>query len=218
MRRIVVATRSPHKLREIRQILSPPDDVELLDLGEAGVEERAEEEEIEKFDTFAENALAKARYFAARTGLPVMADDSGLSVDALGGAPGVRSKRFSGRRELTGALLDEANNQLLLERLREVEPSARTAQYVCAVALVTPQGREAVFHGRCDGRILESPRGQGGFGYDPLFFVPELNATFAEVAAARKNAASHRARAVALAGEALARGWPAGEPRTTGAA
>jgi XTP/dITP diphosphohydrolase len=202
MRRILVATRNPDKLREIRQILRDPD-VELIDLATAGVEERPEEEEIECYDTFAENALAKARYFAAGTELPVLADDSGLCVDALNGAPGVRSKRFSGRTDLRGPELDRANNERLLRSLAAVPREERTGRYVCAVAIVGPDGGERVFEGTCEGEILEAPKGSGGFGYDPLFYLPDEGATFGELRPEAKNRISHRARAVWAAAQVL---------------
>lgn len=196
---LVVATRSRHKLREIEEILSGIDGMYLLDLDAAGVAASPAEEEIEAFDTFEENALAKARYFAARTGRLVLADDSGLCVDALGGAPGVRSKRFSGRSDLEGEALDQANNELLLRLLQDVPVARRAAQYVCVVALVDPQGREAAFRGTCQGIILPEPRGRGGFGYDPLFFLPAQRATFGEISALEKNRVSHRSEAVRAA-------------------
>jgi XTP/dITP diphosphohydrolase len=202
--RLVIATRSDHKLHEIRQMLDDLPDLELVDLKEAGVGESAAEERIETHETFAANALAKARYFADRTGEPVLADDSGLCVDALGGAPGVRSKRFSGRSDLRGAGLDRANNSLLLARLQDVPPDRRTAHYECAVALVRPGGAESVFHGRCDGVMLAEPRGTAGFGYDPLFLSDDLGITFAEADPDEKNQVSHRARAIAAARAALA--------------
>ena len=180
MPRVVVATRSAHKLREIRQMLAPFPQIELLDLNDAGVPEDPAEEAIEQFDTFEENARAKARYFAERTGALVLADDSGICVDALGGAPGVRSKRFSGRSDLSGPDLDRANNDLLLERLRDVPPPKRTAHYVCCAAL-QGEGREAVCTGTCHGIVLREPRGEGGFGYDPLFLVDGEDVTFGEL-------------------------------------
>lgn len=203
MTELVVATRSANKLREIREILRDLPDLSLVDLDGAGVPETPDEEAVEAFDTFRENALAKARYFAERTGRPVLADDSGLCVDALGGAPGVRSKRFSGRAELSGAALDQANNELLVRSLEGVPAEVRTARYVCVVALADPAGREATYEGRCEGVILEAPRGAGGFGYDPLFYLPEEGATFGELPAERKNEISHRARVVAAAAAAL---------------
>ena len=207
MTRLLVATRSAHKLRELRQLFLDLPELSLLDLQEAGVEEDAREEEIESFPTFAENALAKARYFAELTALPVLADDSGLCVDALGGAPGVRSKRFSPRSDLHGTELDAANNALLLERLQGVPRARRGAHFQCVIALATPEGASETFSGRCDGRILTGPRGENGFGYDPLFFLPELDASLAELDAAVKNRISHRARAADACARALAAGW-----------
>jgi XTP/dITP diphosphohydrolase len=200
---IVVATRSAHKLREIREILGDLPEYELIDLNQAGIPERPEEEGIEVFETFAENALAKARYFAARSGALVLADDSGLCVDALGGAPGVRSKRFSGQSHLRGEELDRANNQHLLRSLQDVAEPDRTGHYMCAAALVIPGGGEAVFLGSCDGCIVAEPRGSGGFGYDPLFYIPSEQATFGELPTSRKHELSHRARAMAQVAVAL---------------
>lgn len=207
MNRLVVATRSEHKLQEIRQLLADVPDLHLVDLEEVGVAETETEDGIEVHDTFSANALAKARFFAPLVRAPVLADDSGLCVDALDGAPGVRSKRFSGRHDLRGAELDRANNELLLARLRSVPPERRTARFACAVALASPDGRDAVFIGRCEGRILDSPRGDSGFGYDPLFFSIELGATFAEAAPDDKNRVSHRARAIAGARDLLRTPW-----------
>jgi XTP/dITP diphosphohydrolase len=194
---LLVATRSDHKLREIRQIFPPELGFRFLDLDDASIPESPVEDELELFDTFEANALAKARYFTARARLPVLADDSGLCVDSLGGAPGVRTKRFSGRSDLSGLDLDRANNQHLLDRLAHIrDPERRTAHYVCVIAVVTPAGDEYVHRGTVEGIILPAPRGLGGFGYDPLFFLPELDATFAEVPPAVKNRLSHRARAL----------------------
>ncbi|HEY8484857.1 MAG TPA: non-canonical purine NTP pyrophosphatase [Longimicrobiales bacterium] len=204
--RVALATRSTHKAREIRDLLSRVahaiPDLQLLSLDELGIPPGPEEDHIEAFDTFRENAVAKARYFAQRAGVPTIADDSGLSVAALGGAPGVRSKRFSGRADLSGKELDEANNALLLERLRGVPPGQRAAHYVCAAALAFPSGAIFTALGVCSGEIALAPRGTGGFGYDPLFIVPELGVTFGELPPEEKNRQSHRARAFrALAAE-----------------
>jgi XTP/dITP diphosphohydrolase len=206
VREVVVATRSGDKLREIRQLFAAHPGLRALGLDEAGVAESPEEEGIEAFSTFEENALAKAHYFAARTAHPVLADDSGLAVDALGGAPGVWSKRFSGRSDLRGPALDQANNAALLERLSGMPDAERTARYVCVVALVLPDGREQLFRGECEGVILPAPRGAGGFGYDPLFYLPEEGGTFGELPPERKNELSHRGRAVRAAASWLARG------------
>ena len=136
--RVLVATRSRHKLREIREILAEVGAIDLVDLDDAGVAREPEEESIECYETFRDNALAKARYYAARSGLRTVADDSGISVDALAGEPGVRSKRFSGRTDLEGDALDAANNALLLHRLRGVPESRRGAHYLCVAAIVDP--------------------------------------------------------------------------------
>ena len=202
---VVVATRSADKLREIREMLAEAEGLEVLDLDGAGVVELPEEAGVEVFDTFRDNALAKARYYSRRSGRLTLADDSGLCVEALDGGPGVLSKRFSGRTDLSGLALDEANNALLLDRLRDVPPERRGAQYVCAVALVDPDSqREATVQGTCDGLVLPAPQGSGGFGYDPLFFVPDQGATFGEIPPAIKNRISHRAGAVRAAMEVLA--------------
>ena len=201
---LVVATRSPDKLREIQQILGPAEGVRLRTLAEVGIAESEAEEGIEVYDTFEANALAKARFFAELVDAMVLADDSGLCVDALGGEPGVRSKRFSGRTDLRGVELDAANNRLLLQRLAGVPAEQRSARYVCAVALVEPQsGWEEVARGECEGAILDEARGTGGFGYDPLFYLPSEGRTFGEVDPQVKNRLSHRARAVRAAGELL---------------
>ncbi len=193
--RFLLGTRSPDKLREIREILAPVD-VDVVSLAELAVPTSPEEESIEAFATFRENALAKARYFARLTGLPTMADDSGLEVEALDRAPGVYTKRFSGRTDLSGKALDEANNRLLLEKLAGLPEARRGARYVCAAAVAHPDGRTLAAIGTTAGRIATTPSsGTGGFGYDPLFFVPDLGATFADVSAEEKHDRSHRSRA-----------------------
>lgn len=194
---VVVATRNHHKLREIRQLIPPLSGLHLVDPGEAGVEWSPEEESIEVFETFEENALAKARWFHRRTNLPVLADDSGLCVDALDGAPGVYSKRFSGRHDLSGQALDIANNESLLEALANV-PEPRTARYVCVIAFVGRDGTESIHQGVCEGTIARTPDGSGGFGYDPLFVIPHLGATLGRLPASVKNTLSHRQHAVEL--------------------
>jgi XTP/dITP diphosphohydrolase len=201
---ILVATRSTHKLREIRAIMVENGGPSVIDLDEAGVTYDPAEEAIEVYDTFVGNALAKARYYAARSGRTTLADDSGLCVDALEGAPGVRSKRFSGREDLRGPALDAANNALLLQRLQGLPPERRTAYYLCVAAIADPTGGEVVFEGRCAGVVLDAPRGEGGFGYDPVFYLAEEGATFGEIDPARKNRISHRARAMAQAARLLA--------------
>lgn len=196
---VLLATRSVHKLEEIRAILSDSDlPVELVGLDDLELPPLSEEEELEPWDTFEENALSKARYFCGRSGLPTLSDDSGLAVDALDGAPGVRSKRFSPpaiARDVEGQLRDDANNLHLLELLKDVAEPLRTARYVCVVAFVDATGGGWTVRGEVEGRITTAPAGQGGFGYDPLFFVPELGGTFGESSAETKHALSHRGRA-----------------------
>jgi XTP/dITP diphosphohydrolase len=204
--RILLATRSRHKAGEIRRILAGVGDLELVTLDEAGIPEHPGEDAIEAFDTFEENALAKARYFQERTGLATLADDSGIAVDALGGAPGVRSKRFAPDRGLSGQARDDENNRYLLERLAEVPQEDRTARYVCVAVLVDAERPARVFRGEAPGIIVPEARGEGGFGYDPFFFDPELGRTFAEISPAEKNARSHRGKAFSALAQALGQG------------
>ena len=200
--RLLVATRNPGKVRELRDILAGYSELDIMGLEELGVPESPEEDAVEAFESFEENALAKARYYARLTRELTLADDSGICVDALGGAPGVRSRRFAGEEEARGVRQDEANNRLLLRLLADVPPERRTARYVCAAALAG-QGWDDVYLGTCDGVVLDAPRGSGGFGYDPLFFMPDEGMTFGELPAARKSEVSHRGRAVRAAAEAL---------------
>ena len=194
---VILATRSAGKLRELTALcaaLNTP----VLTLDDAKIAVSPEEDALEDFDTFEANALAKARWFhARRPDSIVIADDSGLTVDALHGDPGVRSKRWSGRVDLEDAALDAANNAQLQRRLdgaaREGRISRR-AQYVCAAAFIWATGEYAV-RAETHGVILRSPVGVGGFGYDPYFLSDDLGATFAEVGRAEKAAVSHRGRA-----------------------
>ena len=164
------------------------DDLSAVGLGE----EDPSEDDLEEFDTFEQNARAKARWFASRLpGTFVVADDSGLEVDALGGAPGVRSKRWSSSGA-SGSMLEAANNTHLLAALRGV--AARTATYVCVV-VCTDGVQEWSARGECRGRILASPRGVGGFGYDPLFWSDDLGRTFGDATRDEKAGVSHRGRA-----------------------
>ncbi|MBW3553222.1 MAG: non-canonical purine NTP pyrophosphatase [Gemmatimonadetes bacterium] len=205
---LLLATRSAHKAAEVARIVAPLG-LAIATLADRGIPPAADEEGIEVFETFRENALAKAVYFARLTGSAVLADDSGLRVDALDGAPGVRTKRFSGRDDLAGQPLDDANNATLLDRLREVPDERRGARYVCCAAVAWPDGRALAALGSVEGRIASEPRGEGGFGYDPLFHVPALGARFAEVSPAVKDAMSHRARAFrALASRLHSSPWP----------
>jgi XTP/dITP diphosphohydrolase len=200
---IVLATRSAGKLRELRPMFANVG-LAVIDLAELGVAESAHEDDLERYETFAENARAKARYFFALAGgRPVVADDSGLEVFALDGSPGVRSKRWSGRTDLRGEALDEANNALLLERLRGVVD--RRARYSC-VAVYWDGARELVGRGTVSGRITEErARGAHGFGYDPYFVADELGASFADVSLAAKERVSHRGLAFAELLRALGR-------------
>lgn len=205
---LVLATRSRHKVAEIQRILGPLH-LTVETLADLGLPPVPEEDQIEVHDTFHANAVAKARWFAHRTGRITLSDDSGLRVDALHGRPGVHTKRFSGRHDLDGQPLDDANNRLLLERLHGVPAERRGARYVCCAAIAWPDGRAVTAIGTVEGRIATEPRGGEGFGYDPLFHVPALDARFAEVPAAIKNAMSHRARAFrALAARLASAPWP----------
>lgn len=180
-------------MRELRSIFADAG-IAALDLREAGLEERPDEDALESSDTFEDNALSKARYFHRRSALPTAADDSGIEVAALGGAPGVFSKRWSGRTDLEGQALDDANNALLLDRLSRSED--RRARYVC-VAAYCDGVIELVERGEVWGTITRAPRGSGGFGYDPYFESDELRRTFGEVTLEEKARVSHRARAFA---------------------
>ena len=209
---VVLATRSAGKLRELRPIFAAAG-VRVLDLAEVGVPEAPDEDTIESFDTFEENALAKARYFFERCdGRNVVADDSGLAVDALGGQPGVRSKRWTDTPGLTGRELDDANNARLVAELRGIDD--RRARFVCAAAWRGRSG-EAVARGEVGGYITERPSGSHGFGYDPNFWVEELGMTLADATTEQKRGVSHRGRAFdALLTTLRARGMlPAGVSR-----
>lgn len=201
--KLLAATRSAGKRVEIRRILEAAGH-EVLFPDDLGLAERPEEEDgLEVADTFAANARLKAEYFARRSGMPTFADDSGLEVLSLGGAPGVRSKRFAGA---TGpaAAVDAANNAELLRRLAGAPETRRAARFRCVIALLrTPAAAPEYFEGQCAGRILDAPRGEGGFGYDPLFLSAELGRTLAEADAAAKDAVSHRGRALRALLDAL---------------
>ena len=198
-RRILLATRSSGKLRELKGILADAG-LEAITLDDAGIGYSGEEEGIEAFATFEENALAKARYFHRLARIPTMADDSGLSVKALRGAPGVWSKRYSGRFDLSGQDLDDANNEKLLREIGAAENTA--ASYTCAAAYVDDVG-DVVALGETHGRIVFDARGDHGFGYDPYFLSTELGRTFGEARADEKQAVSHRGRAFRALMDAL---------------
>jgi len=194
---LLVATRSEGKLRELLPLLEVHG-WSACTLPMLGVPETAAEDELEAFDTFEGNAVAKARYFASITGWPVLADDSGLMVDALHGRPGVHSKRWSGRSDLSGAALDAENNALLQRALDDAATRGReerSARYVCVMAAAFgAEIRQA--RGETAGVLLREPRGSDGFGYDPYFFSLDLGRTFAEVPRDAKAAVSHRGRAL----------------------
>jgi XTP/dITP diphosphohydrolase len=204
--KLLVATRSQDKAREIEHIMRAAGaKLELVSLEQARVPWSQAEERLEEHDSFLSNARAKAEHFARLTGLAAVADDSGLEVVSLTGAPGVRSKRFApDALKLAGKELDEANNRELLRRLLGAGEERRRASYVCVAVLVrrTDAPPEA-FTGRCWGRILEAPRGGGGFGYDPLFFHPGLGKSFGEAAPEEKHEVSHRGEAFRKLTQAL---------------
>jgi XTP/dITP diphosphohydrolase len=190
--RVVLATGNVGKLREFAEMLGPAG-LSFEPSSAFGLESPAETGR-----TFVDNALLKARHAAARTGLPAMADDSGLEVDALGGAPGVRSARYAAPPGSDAAVGDAANIDKLLRELRGVVPAARGARFRCAIALVRGADDPAplVAEGRWEGRILEAPRGRGGFGYDPVFEDLASGLSAAELSAADKHARSHRGAAL----------------------
>ncbi len=190
--KIVLASRNQKKIGELRTLLCESfPEIEILSLDDIGFVGDIEE----NGSTFEENALIKARV-AARSGYIGVADDSGLSVDALGGEPGVYSARYAARCNFAGDHDDEGNNQCLLYNLRNVADEARTGAYVCAIACVFPDGREFTVRGESRGRILREYRGSGGFGYDPLFYFDQFGKTFAQVSAAEKHSVSHRGVAI----------------------
>jgi XTP/dITP diphosphohydrolase len=200
--RLLAATRNTGKQTEIRRVLEPAG-VSILFPDDAGLPETPAEDGLELAETFEGNARRKAEHFARLSGLPTVADDSGLEVFALGGAPGVRSRRWA-RATGTNADIDAANNAELLRRLRGAPEARRRARYRCVLVLLRDAGAvPEVFEGSCAGRILESPRGEGGFGYDPLFFSDDLGRTFGEATAEEKDAVSHRGRVLRALVEAL---------------
>ena len=216
---LLVATRSAGKIREIRRILGSVEGLAIRDLDDAGVTYEPEEEALEPYDTFEANALSKARYFFGKSGLPTVADDSGIEVFALGGAPGVRSKRFAadahqseaaGKGEAPdpvaeeGHATDDANNRHLVDRLANVSPADRTARYVCVAVLVDGDADPIVVRGEAPGLIVDEPAGRGGFGYDPYVFNVELGKTFAEMTAEEKDVRSHRGNAFRALADTLA--------------
>jgi XTP/dITP diphosphohydrolase len=197
--KLVVATRNRHKVREIAVLLAEAG----LDIAAVTLDEVAPQAELlENEDTFEGNALAKARQASVACGMPAIADDSGIEVDALGGAPGVRSARWAGE-----PCEDARNNEKMLHEMALVPAEKRTTRYRCAAAFVdVARNLEVVRSGACEGVLLTEARGTGGFGYDPLFFIPALGRTMAEIDLAEKNGLSHRAVAFRALAQALREG------------
>ena len=183
--KILVATGNKGKLREIREILS---DIEVLGLSDVGIDIDVEE----TGETFAENAFIKADAIAKLTDMAVLADDSGLMVDPLGGRPGVYSARYAGENAT-----DEDNVSKLLSELRDIPEQERTARFVCAMCLIFPDGRKIETFGKsCPAYIIDHARGENGFGYDPVFYAPDFGKTFSEMTMEEKNQVSHRKAAL----------------------
>ena len=190
--KIVLASRNRKKITELKALLSEfVEDLEILSLDDVGIYDEIEE----NGSTFEENAMIKARV-AATTGYIGVGDDSGLVVDALDGAPGIYSARYAARCNYAGEHNDEANNRVLLQNLDQVADSERTGASVCAFACVLPDGRSFCVRGEAKGRILRQYAGNGGFGYDPLFYYEPLAKTFAELTPEEKNRISHRGAAI----------------------
>ncbi len=183
--KFVLASNNPKKLIELRAILSGLG-IDVISQDEAGVQIEVEE----TGSTFEENAILKAEAVMGAAGIPAIADDSGLCVDALGGAPGIYSARYGGK----GCKSDFERCEFLLRNMRGEEN--RKAEFISTIACIFPDGRTITARGACRGEILKAPRGSGGFGYDPVFFLPEFGVTMAEMPAELKNKISHRARAL----------------------
>ncbi|MDD6154410.1 MAG: XTP/dITP diphosphatase [Eubacteriales bacterium] len=195
MDKIVAATGNPNKVGELENITSKFG-LHVISRDEAGVPH--DYDVVEDGETFEDNSLIKAEAIMKMTGLPAIADDSGLMVDALDGAPGVYSARFAGED-----CDDDRNNDKLLDLLKDVPAEKRTARFVSVITLVYPDGRVLQTRGECEGRVLTERHGTGGFGYDPLFLPDGLSGTFAEVSQEEKDTVSHRARALAKLGDLL---------------
>lgn len=194
--KVVIASRNEHKIDEMRRILNEAG----LSLDLVGIREFPDLPDVDETGTtFAENALLKAREICAFTGMPAIADDSGLCVDALGGMPGIFSARWAGTHGN-----DLANLQLLLAQISHVAPDRRTASFRCAAAIVMPSGAEEVVEGIMAGRLIDTPRGTNGFGYDPIFIAEGYSITTAEMDSASKDAISHRGLAIAALAPTLA--------------
>lgn len=190
--KLVLASKNPHKLIELQTILGQLG-LEVVLESDVGADVDVEETGT----TFAENALLKAQAVMEATGMAAIADDSGLEVDALHGAPGVYSARYGGLQT------DEDRTQLLLENLKEIPDPERTARFVSVVTCVLPDGRTVSARGTCEGVIARAPAGRNGFGYDPVFYVPSLGRTFAQASSEEKNAVSHRGNAL----KAFCKAW-----------
>ena len=189
--KFVLASHNLGKIQEVKDILEPFGiEIEPMPQDFPEIEENGE--------SFSENALIKARAVSRALGVPAVADDSGLEVDALGGFPGIHSARWAGPDASAAE-----RNQLLLERMLTIPEGKRGAQFVCVAACVFPDGAELAVRGQCRGAILTEERGKGGFGYDPIFCVPEYSCTFGELESDVKNSISHRARAFTALGSAL---------------
>ena len=187
--KVVMASRNEHKIDEMRRIL----DAAGLNLELVGIKEFPDLPDVDETgSTFAANALLKAREICAFTGLPAIADDSGLCVDALNGMPGIFSARWAGSHGD-----DRANLDLLLAQIRHIDPERRTASFHCAAAIALPNGDEQVVEGIMTGRVIDAPRGANGFGYDPIFIADGYQITTAQMDSADKDAISHRGRAIA---------------------
>ena len=195
MPRLLLATYNKGKIREFQSLLKGVP-FELVTPAQQGIDLEVEE----TGSTFEENARLKALAFAKASGLLTLADDSGLEVDALNGEPGVRSSRYAGTRAT-----DTDRINFLLAKLKDIPPQKRSAHFVCVIAIAFPDGRIEICSGRCDGLIISEPRGKKGFGYDPVFYFPELKRTLSELSMEVKNRVSHRAQAAREAKKVLNR-------------
>jgi len=184
-RQVILATHNKHKVEELSALLAP---LKIRVFSAADFPELPDV--IEDGSTFEENAIKKAKEVAQFTGISAIADDSGLCVDALNGEPGIFSARYAGEHGN-----DQANNQKLLERMSDIPDDQRTAHFISVIAFANTDGSVHTFNGTCKGKILREARGSNGFGYDPLFYIPELGMTMAELSSQEKNRVSHRARA-----------------------
>ncbi len=183
MPELLLATSNQGKMREYRELLKGVP-FDLIGLSDRGIKDLVSED----YDTYQENALHKATYYGSITGLITLADDSGLEVDALDGEPGVRSARYAGERAC-----DAERVRFLLDKMKDIPGEKRTARFKCVIAIARPQGKTDLFFGQCEGIISFEPGGKNGFGYDPVFYFPEMGRTMAELEPEVKNRISHRA-------------------------